>query len=93
MEKYVAKYGRMHPDEIDALIEARSIPMLELAIARIYQEAGTKGDFQRLGFLLDRAGLKPKPIVEIEDDGVKSMPHKDLLEIVRGIVAQPASEE
>lgn len=85
----MAKYGRMCPDEIDALIEARSISVLELAIARIYQEAGAKGDFQRLGFLLDRAGLKPRPMAEDPDADVKSMPQQELLEIVRSIVLHP----
>lgn len=53
--RLVSKYARMHLPEIDAILEARSAPMLDLAIAAIFKVAFEKGDFQRLGFLLDRA--------------------------------------
>lgn len=72
MARYVAKYARMAPHELDELVETRAVPMLELTIARIFQESETKGDFARLGFLLDRAGLKPKP-VEASDSESEAM--------------------
>lgn len=55
LRRYVSKYARMANGELNALVEARSIPVLELAIARIFQESINKGDFMRLNFLLERA--------------------------------------
>lgn len=89
LSKYVSKYSRMAPDALDVLVEARSIPMLELAIARIFQESALKGDFTRLGFLLDRAGLKPKPIEasDLESEAmeeIRRLTTTELISLVKG---------
>ncbi len=94
--RYVAKYARMGSTELDALVLARSVPMLELAIARIFQEAEAKGDFTRLSFLLDRAIGKVQ-VVEITDasmaalEEISALSTPELIKLVRDKL--PALEE
>lgn len=61
--RYIAKYARMSAQDLEAIILARSAPMLELTIARIFQEAEKKGDERKLSFLLEQA-LGKVPTVE-----------------------------
>lgn len=70
--KLVSKYGRMKPDDLEACIAARQIPMVEMAIARIFEESAKKGDFMRLAFLMDRAVGKA-PVAEIGDEDAEAM--------------------
>lgn len=86
--RLVAKYGRMLPDQIDALVEARQIPMLEFAIAKIFREAGVKGDFTRLSFLLDRAIGKVPVVVPTDEEEeairqIQDMSDQELISLVK----------
>lgn len=82
--KYVSKYSRMDPQELDELVEARAVPMLEIVIARIFQESALRGDFSRLGFLLDRAGLQPKPVMatDVESQAMEEIRRLTTTELI-----------
>lgn len=85
--KYVSKYARMKPAEIDELVLARQIPMIEQAICRIFQEAEAKGDFTRLAFLLDRAVGKIQVVIPDENDAslreIMEMSDQELIRLVK----------
>lgn len=55
VSRLVAKYGRMARADIQAALEDRATPVMELAIATILATSAKTGDYQRLSFLLDRA--------------------------------------
>lgn len=86
--KLVSKYARSTRLELDDRKLDPATPALELAIASIFLESIKKGDFMRLGFLLDRAiGKVPEMI---EDDEVKDereelqkLSMKELLTLVK----------
>lgn len=88
VRKYVSKYARMQPDEVDALVLARSIPMLELSIARIFQESAKKGDFTGLAFLLERAIGKVPAVAPPDEESealkeIQDLSDQELLRLVR----------
>lgn len=86
--KLISKYARSTKLELDDRKLDPTTPALELAIASIFLEAAKRGDFMRLGFLLDRAiGKVP---ISIDDDEAKDereelqkLSMKELLTLVK----------
>lgn len=87
INRLVSKYARMAPQDVSALVDAGAIPMLELCIARIFQESAAKGDNMRLSFLLDRAVGKVKEVVQDEDDEswreIQELTDQELVKLVK----------
>lgn len=86
--KLVSKYARMSKLEVEECLLNPSIPAIELAIASIFIQAIKKGDFFRLGFLLDRAiGKVPEQMPSEDDDeqlnALRSLPMRELLTLVQ----------
>ncbi len=86
--RLISKYARMDYAEVKALLEAKAIPVLELAICKIFLEAIEKGDFMRLDFLFNRAIGKVRESAPLTDEEVtaqeiQAMSDQDLLNIVK----------
>jgi len=54
MFRIMNKFAYMSTAEIKNLLHASDTPMIEIVAARLYIEAGKKGDHHRLGFVFDR---------------------------------------
>ncbi len=63
----VSKYARMTRGELQSAIEDIRTPMVDLTIASIFAQSAKNGDYQRLGFLLDRTCGKV-PTAELFDE-------------------------
>ncbi len=88
MARLVAKYARMSPTALEAMVEAKQAPMLELVIARIFQEAAKAGDDRRLSFLLDRAigkvqALEPETDETAAIREIENLSDQDLIKLVK----------
>ncbi len=88
--KLVSKYARMSFSELEALLESKSIPVIELTIASIFAKAFESGDFTRLSFLLDRAIGKVAVMEESDEDKAARKEIEDLSdgELLRLVVAK-----
>lgn len=70
--KIVSKYGRMTYDELHLALERGDAPVIELTVAKIFARSLSKGDYQGLAFLLDRA-IGKVPVIEPTDDETRAL--------------------
>lgn len=88
VSRVIAKYARMQRPQLDAVVEAGLMPMLEGCIARIFQESYAKGDFTRLSFLLDRA-IGKVPVIQPTDEEaaalqeIRDLSNEELIKLVK----------
>lgn len=66
--KLISKYARMDFETLVSLVKTKKLPVIEMAIASIFCESISKGDFMRLSFLLDRCIGKVTTIIEDDED-------------------------
>ncbi len=76
--KLISKYARMSYEEISTILLNKSGTVLELAVCSIFVESIEKGDFARVGFLLERSVGKVK---DIEDDSEDQSARAELAKI------------
>lgn len=86
--RMISKYARMDMDTLEAHLERRDIPVIDLAMCSIFKESVEKGDFTRLAFLLDRAIGKVKDIIDDDDtqserEKLKQLSLNELLALVK----------
>lgn len=83
--RLISKYARMGAAEVEAILEARTAPMLDLAIAKIFDESVKKGDWQRLSFLLDRAigRIKITEATDEESEAIREIQDLSDQELIR----------
>ncbi len=86
--KLVSKYAQLSHPELEAVIEAKTAPVLELAIAKIFEQSVRYGDYQRLAFLLDRS-IGKAPVTSPDDDDesarkqLEGLSDRELLRLVK----------
>jgi hypothetical protein len=84
--KLISKYARMSYEELQATLEAKTAPVLELSIASIFSNSIRRGDFARLNFLLDRCIGKVKEEQVDENstrDELRKLSLNELMSIVK----------
>lgn len=97
VNKVISKYARMVLANLLEKIKDKKTPVLELAIASIFQSSIEKGDFAKLNFLLDRCIGKIPDIIEDDDDSdsredIGRLSMNELLTLVKSTIPQKVEE-
>jgi len=68
VNRLISKYARMILVSLQEALTNPNTPVLELAIAKIFEQGIKHGDYTRLNFLLDRAIGKVQTIIEEDEE-------------------------
>lgn len=91
--KLISKYGRMTMAELTLAIESKTTPVIDLAIASIFNQSILTGDYKRLEFLLDRA-IGKAPLIEESEEEVaareelRNLTNPELLALIKNKIPE-----
>ena len=93
VNRLISKYARMILAALQEKLTNPNTPVLELAIAKIFEQGIKHGDYTRLSFLLDRAIGKVPQIFEEEEETdsrqeLARLSMQELLSLVKTIPAE-----
>lgn len=98
VNKLISKYAQMVLASLKEKLQDPATPVLELAVASIFEKSIRKGDFSRLAFLLDRCIGRVPDIIEDEEDldsrvEISRLSMNELLTLVKTIPPPTESPE
>ncbi len=86
--RIISKYGRMTFNEVSAMIQNSKMPVMDIAICRIFLESIEKGDERRLQFLIENTVGKIPDSIEDDEDAeerqkLSEIPLKEIIRIAQ----------